>query len=75
MVDAEGYEDGPPCPECGREPTHRFAYVEGFDDFECPACGWRSDEAELADLGRDAGDLLERDRQTPRPPVGRPLRA
>jgi hypothetical protein len=75
VYDAEGFDDGPPCPACGHAPTRRYAYVEGFDEHECPACGWRSDEAAIADLRRAAGDLLEGDAEAAPPPLGRPLRA
>ena len=75
MFDAEGHDDGPACPTCGSEPTWRFVYDEGFDELECPRCGWRSDEAELGDLRRASRDLLEREGGVDAPPVGRPLRA
>ena len=75
MFDAEGHDDGPACPACGAAPTTRFAYAEGFEEHECGACGWRSDEEELMALRRASGDLLEREPSTPSPPVGRPLRA
>ena len=75
MYDAEGYDDGPPCPACGFEPSRRYAYTEGFDEHECPRCGWRSDEQALADLRRAAGDLLEGEDTPATPPLGRPLRA
>lgn len=75
MYDAEGFDDGPACPSCGREPTRRYAYAEGFEEFECPACGWRSDELELIALRRASGDLLEGDGGAEAPPLGRPLRA
>lgn len=75
MYDAEGFDDGPPCPDCGREPTRRFVYLEGFEEHECPRCGWRSDEEAIADLRRAAGDLLEGPATTPLPATGRPLRA
>mgnify|MGYP001256507683 CR=1 FL=1 len=75
MFDAEGHADGPPCPACGAAPSWRFTYDEGFDEYECPSCAWRSDEAELGELRRFGGEVLERERAVPPPPVGRPLRA
>jgi Zn ribbon nucleic-acid-binding protein len=75
MYDAEGHDDGPTCPACGRAPTWRFAYAEGFEEFECRACGWRSDEGELHALRRATGELLETEHGTVDPPLGRPLRA
>jgi len=75
MFDAEGHDDGPPCPRCGSGPTWRFAYAEGFEELECRACGWRSDEEELHALRRATGEVLERERDGASPSLGRPLRA
>jgi Zn ribbon nucleic-acid-binding protein len=75
MYDAEGHDDGPACPACRTAPTWRYAYVEGFEEFECRACGWRSDEDELHALRRATGEVLETERGAVDPPLGRPLRA
>lgn len=39
--------------------TITYSYAEGFEELECHACGYRSDEEELAALQRYSGDLLE----------------
>lgn len=75
MFDAEGSHDGVPCPECGSDATISWRYGEGFDELECTACGYRSEEADVAALERDAGDLLTGDDDAPRPRPRRPLRA
>lgn len=64
-MDAEGRHDGEPCPRCGSTATITYHYVEGFEELECPACGYASDAHELAALGRLALGLPER------PPTGR----
>ncbi|MFU8889765.1 MAG: hypothetical protein ACNA8N_14310 [Trueperaceae bacterium] len=75
MFDAEGHEDGPACAVCGAAPTWRFVYAEGFEELECRACGWRSDEEDLHALRRATGEVLEREHADVAPPLGRPLRA
>ncbi|MEX2501814.1 MAG: YheV family putative metal-binding protein [Trueperaceae bacterium] len=75
MFDAEGSHEGDACPECGDEGTIRWRFEEGFDEIECPACGFRSEADEIAALRDEAGDLLLRDDDAPPPPPGRPLRA
>jgi Zn ribbon nucleic-acid-binding protein len=75
VYDAEGHDDGPACPACGAASTWRFTYLEGFEEHECRACGWRSDEAELHALRRASGELLEGEPGRADPPIGRPLRA
>lgn len=76
MYDAEGEHDGTPCPTCGRTGTIRWHFAEGFDELECPACGYRSDDADLTDLTRAALDVLERDDgDAAPPPRGDALRA
>ena len=74
MYDAEGQHEGDACPECNDEGTIRWRFEEGFDELECPACGYRSDGAEIADWSRRSGDVLMRDDATP-PPPSRPIRA
>lgn len=69
MPDAEGVHEAEPCPECGSESTVRYVYAEGFDEWECRACGWRSDAEELASLERFAGDVLQRDADVDPPPL------
>jgi len=61
-VDAEGFHEDIPCPECGSVNTVTYRYVEGFTELECPACGYRSDAQEISDLTRYQGVVLERDR-------------
>lgn len=58
-MDAEGFHEETPCPECGSVNTVTYRYVEGFSELECPACGYRSDSQELADLTRFQGLVLE----------------
>lgn len=58
-MDAEGFHDEVPCPECGSLKTVTYRYVEGFSELECPTCGYRSDSQELADLTRYPGVLAE----------------
>ena len=60
-MDAEGFHDEVPCPECGSVNTVTYRYVEGFSELECPTCGYRSDADELSDLTRYQGVVLERD--------------
>ncbi len=75
MYDAEGQYDGTPCPVCGaKESTIRWHFIEGFDEIECRACGFRSDEDHIAALHREALDTLEGDDDAPPPRTG-PLRA
>ena len=58
-VDAEGFEECVQCPQCGRFGTITFRYVEGFEEHECPDCGYRSDDQELDDLTRYGTNLRE----------------
>ncbi len=58
-MDAEGRHDGVPCPRCGSVATITYLYVEGFEELECPTCGYVSDAAELEALGRLALGLPE----------------
>lgn len=58
MLDAEGFFEGVACPRCGGEAV-TFYYREGFEEHECPRCGYRSDAEELDELTRFARDLLE----------------
>ncbi|MFW5899493.1 MAG: hypothetical protein ACOCUN_03385 [Jiangellaceae bacterium] len=75
MFDAEGSFEGVPCPECGSEATVSWHFAEGFDELECRHCGYRSDEADLAELERDAGDVLLQDASDAPPLRKKPLRA
>ncbi|HET8985619.1 MAG TPA: hypothetical protein VFN03_07650 [Trueperaceae bacterium] len=59
-MDAEGFNEETPCPECGSINTVTYRYVEGFSELECPTCGYRSDSQELTDLTRYQGSLAER---------------
>lgn len=68
MFDAEGRFDNEPCPACGSRDTITFDYREGFNELECQACGYRSDQEELSRLQRYSGELLEADQESP-PPV------
>ncbi len=58
-MDAEGRREGTACPQCGSREAITYYYVEGFNELECPACGYRSDAEELSALQRYSGDLLE----------------
>ncbi len=63
-VDAEGFEEGVECPQCGGFSTITFRYVEGYEEYECPDCGYRSEDQSLAqqeldELTRYNNDLLE----------------
>ncbi len=58
-MDAEGHHEGIACPRCGALDTITYVYNEGFDELECPTCGYRSDAEELDLLTRFGGDLLE----------------
>lgn len=60
-VDAEGLREGTECPDCGSTDTVTFRYQEGFDELECPQCGYRSDDQELDSLTRYTSELLEED--------------
>lgn len=73
--DAEGRHDSVPCPECGSTRTVSWHYREGFDELECRACGYRSDEEEIEALRREAADVLRGDDDAPFPTPDRPLRA
>lgn len=59
-MDAEGFNEQTPCPDCGSIDTVTYRYVEGFSELECRTCGYRSDSQELADLTRYQGSVLER---------------
>lgn len=59
-VDAEGFHEQMPCPECGSSETVTYYYNEGFEELECAQCGFRSDRASVADLQCATGDVLER---------------
>ena len=75
MFDAEGRQDGSTCPECGRsDQTIRWHFLEGFDELECKACGYRSDELALQELHREARNTLDREDDVA-PPRTDPLRA
>lgn len=74
MFDAEGVHEGERCPECGSVDTVTFHYREGFRELECPACGYASDAAELMDLHRYGGELLQTADDVP-PLPRRPLEA
>lgn len=58
-MDAEGRHEGVPCPRCASLHTITFRYVEGFEELECPHCGFTSDAEELDALTRYASDLVE----------------
>ena len=60
-IDAEGFREGAECPDCGSTDTVTFRYREGFEEVECPNCGYRSDDEELDLLTRYSADLLEDD--------------
>ena len=73
-MDAEGFNERVPCPRCASERTVSFHYVEGFDELECPDCGFRSDAEELGALTRFQSGLLEREAaEQDIPPI--PIRA
>lgn len=59
-VDAEGFHEQTPCPECGSPETVTYYYSEGFEELECAQCGFRSDTQSVADLQRASGEVLER---------------
>jgi len=59
MFDATGSADSEQCPRCGSDATVTWQFAEGFEELECRACGWVSDEEELASLQRFGGDVLE----------------
>lgn len=75
MVDAEGFHEGVPCPQCGGTNTITFRFVEGFEEHECPDCGYREDGADLADLARYESDLKEARQGLPIPLPRRSIRA
>lgn len=60
-MDAEGFHEQTPCPNCGSSRTITFHYREGFEELECEACGYRSDAGEIAALTRFGGAVLERE--------------
>ncbi len=74
-VDAEGSYDGVACPVCGGTGTITFRYVEGFEELECPDCGYRSDAEELDALTRYESALLESDDREPAPIPRRSIEA
>lgn len=69
MADAEGRLGGVPCPNCGDRGTITYGYTEGFDELECPNCGYTSDSEELDALGYLAAGLPEPRRQEPGSPA------
>ncbi len=75
QVDAEGFHEGAECPQCGSSDTITFRYVEGFEEYECPNCGYRSDDQELDELTRYASDLLEDERGAQVPIPRRSIKA
>ena len=68
MIDAEGWYNDDPCPNCSSTRTITYEFVEGFNELECELCGYRSDAEELSDLGRYRGDLKEH-RENKFPPI------
>ncbi|MFA5550384.1 MAG: YheV family putative metal-binding protein [Trueperaceae bacterium] len=74
-VDAEGFREGVECPRCSSTDTVTFRYLEGFDELECSACGYRSDDQELDSLTRYASGLLEEDTETEIPIPRRSIQA
>ncbi|MBX3142413.1 MAG: YheV family putative metal-binding protein [Trueperaceae bacterium] len=58
-MDAEGFHEQTPCPECGSPETVTYYYNEGFEELECSACGYRSDTQSVSDLQRESGEVLE----------------
>lgn len=70
-MDAEGFEEGVECPACGSRDTITFRYREGFEEYECPRCGYRSDAEELDSLMRYDGTLLEADEDARTVPIPR----
>lgn len=69
-VDAEGFKEGFVCPQCGSTDTITYRYVEGFEEHECPHCGYEEGAAELDELTRYQSELLERDHESA-PPIPR----
>jgi len=67
MWDAEGVRNKDICPECKSDKTITYKYQEGFTELECEACGFHSDHAELSDLGRFRGELIEGGKLPPIP--------
>lgn len=74
-ADAEGFREGAACPDCGSTDTITFHYREGFDEVECPHCGFRSDALELDSLTRFSADLLESDAEAKLPIPRRSIQA
>lgn len=74
-VDAEGFREGAACPDCGSTDTITFRYNEGFDEVECPHCGYRSDALELDSLTRYSAELLEGNAVTELPIPRRSIQA
>jgi uncharacterized metal-binding protein (TIGR02443 family) len=68
MYDAEGHYERFPCPRCGSQQTVTYYYDEGFEELECEACGYLSDQDELSALARFRGELKEH-RQDSLPPI------
>lgn len=60
--DAEGFHEGVECPQCGSTDTITFRYYDGFEEHECPACGYHEGAEELDALTRYESPLLERRR-------------
>lgn len=65
--DAEGERRAEPCPLCGSQDTITYVYVEGDTDLECCRCGFSSEAADISDLTRYRGDLLEHNQVPPVP--------
>ncbi len=59
MVDAEGRHNGDSCPRCGGVATITYYYDEGFEELECPECGYSSEATELDALARYDSELVE----------------
>ena len=74
-MDAEGFTEHWPCPQCGSEDTVTYYYREGFTELECKACQYRSDWQELNDLESFSGELLKADPDLDIPLPRKPLEA
>lgn len=70
-MDAEGFHEQTPCPECGSPETVTYYYNEGFEELECSQCGYRSDTQSVSDLQRASGEVLERAHVEVVVPMGR----
>jgi len=74
-MDAEGFKEGIPCPNCGSKQTITFYFAEGFTELECESCYFRSDWKDAARLQQDLGDLLTSDASINMPGNIKPLKA